>query len=384
MISPSEIRDKAEKKYTAFLKAWLAGEAFFPLRIQGRLASGSTPWEALSPWIKQLSAGSKAEKGHGYTVHFGAPILTRQHGKQTLPQAIMVETQADFLPYIQKTKEFQQFVADVGLLRAALPQLAEWMQERPQAILDHAGDWPALIAVCQFMLQQPRPGQYIRELPVQVHSKFIEGNKGILRELLDRLLEEAHIAADTPVFEERFGLRKPPITFRFRVLDPALRDALHLPSSDVSIPLEDLAQLPFQRPTVVVCENLMPFLTMPPIPNGVCIFGEGNAVSALATPWLAEATIWYWGDLDIQGFRFLAHLRHRYPHVQSMFMDQATLERYRAFAVPGVVDGTGDPSGLSASELAAYHVLKQENLRLEQERVAHADVLAFLRARGLQ
>ena len=47
---------------------------------------------------------------------FGAPILTRQHGKQTLPQAIMVETQADFLPYIQKTKEFQQFVADVGLL----------------------------------------------------------------------------------------------------------------------------------------------------------------------------------------------------------------------------------------------------------------------------
>ena len=58
MISPSEIRDKAEKKYTAFLKAWLAGEAFFPLRIQGRLASGSTPREALSPWIKQLSAGS--------------------------------------------------------------------------------------------------------------------------------------------------------------------------------------------------------------------------------------------------------------------------------------------------------------------------------------
>ncbi len=378
MITPAEIRDKAEKKYTAFLKAWLLGESIFPLRIPGKLASGSTPWEQLSPWIKLLTASSKAIKGFGYTVQFGEPILTRQHGKQTLPEAILIDTQHDFLQVIHKAKEFQQFVADVGFLRAALPQLEEWMQARPHAVIDHAGAWPELVAVCNFLMQNPRPGHYIRELPVQVHSKFIEGNKGILRELLDALLLQEHIAADANAFEDRFGLRKPPITFRFRVLDTALRDALYLPSRDVSIPLEDFARLPLVRPRVIVCENLMPFLTVPSLENGLCIFGEGNAVSALVTPWLVDAEIYYWGDLDIQGFRFLANLRKRYPQVRSLFMDAGTLEKYRPFCVPGVVDGNSDPVGLTNAEQAAYRVLKQENLRLEQERILHSEVLQWV------
>ncbi len=378
MIIPAEIKSKAEKKYTAFLKAWLGNEPFFPLRIPGRLASGSTPWEQLSPWIKTLVAGSSAEKGFGYTVHFGAAIMTRQHGKQTLPEAITIDTQADFLQLIHKTKQFQQFVADVGFLRVALPQLETWMRPRPQTVIDHAGTWPELVAVCNFLMENPRPGHYIRELPVQVHSKFIEGNRGILRELLDELLEAEHLVADASNFEDRFGLRKPPITFRFRVLDADLQAALHLPSSDVSIPLADFARLPLTRPRVIVCENLMPFLTIPPLRNGLCIFGEGNAVSALAAPWLADAEIIYWGDLDIQGLRFLAQLRKRYPQVQSMFMDIATLERYRAFAVDGVADGSSNPIGLTASEQKAFDVLKRENLRLEQERVLHVDVVAWL------
>jgi hypothetical protein len=382
MITPAEIRDKADKKYTAFLKAWLGNEPFFPLRIPGRLASGSTPWDALSPWIKQLNAGSRDAKGHGYTVQFGDPIMTRQHGKQTLPEAITIDTQADFLQFIQKIKEFQQFVADVGFLRVALPQLETWMQNRPQAVIDHAGSWPELVAVCNFWIANPRPSHYIRELPVPVHSKFIEQNKGILRELLDQLLDEAHLVVDASVFEDRFGLRKPPITFRFRVLDPALQAALHLPSSDVSIPLEDFARLPLLQPQVIVCENLMPFLTIPPLPNGVCIFGEGNAVNALAAPWLIDATITYWGDLDIQGMRFLAQLRKRYPQVQSMCMDCATLEKYRAYAVTGVADGNSDPAGLTASEQEVYDILKRENLRLEQERVLHTDVVELLKPKA--
>jgi hypothetical protein len=366
MITPAEIREKAEKKYTAFLRAWLGNESFFPLRIPGRLASGSTPWDQLSPWIKQLNASSRTAKGHGYTVHFGEPITTRQHGRQTLPEAITIETQADFLGFIHKVKEFQQFVAEVGFLRAALPQLETWMQNRPQAVIDHAGSWPELVAVCNFLLGN--------------HNKFIEQNKGILRELLDQVLDAEYFAADASVFEDRFGLRKPPITFRFRVLDACLQAALHLPASDVSIPLEDFARLPLQRPRVVVCENLMPFLTMPGIAQGLCIFGEGNAVSALVAPWLADAEIVYWGDLDIQGFRFLAHLRRRYPQVQSMFMDAATLEKYRAFAGTGVADGSTDPDGLTDAEQAAYTILKQGNLRLEQERILHADVVAQLQA----
>ncbi len=51
---------------------------------------------------------------------------------------------------------------------------------------------------------------YIRELPVEVHTKFIEENKGVLKNLLDYLLPEGMVHTGETDFEKRFGLNRTP------------------------------------------------------------------------------------------------------------------------------------------------------------------------------
>lgn len=37
--------------------------------------------------------------------------------------------------------------------------------------------------------------------------------------------------------------------------------------------------------------------------------------------WLADCTLWYWGDLDTQGFAILSQLRGYWPQTRSFLMD---------------------------------------------------------------
>ncbi len=382
MIKPSEIKAKSRKKYTAFLKAWLADEPFFPLRIPAKMASSRTDWDSLRTWQRSLIAASKQAVGYGYTVVLGPPTRTRSHGTQSLPEKIVFDTQDDFLRYHDKQAEFQQFIEDVALIRQVYPQLESWLQARPESVIQYAGQWPDLLKVCAYFLQHPNPNLYLRELPIAVHSKFIEQHKDILRRLLNVLLPDEGILANATDFESRFGVKKAPITVRFRILDPALVTELGLPSDDLSLPMEDFGRLPFRDVQVVISENLMPFLTLPAMVRGIGIFGEGNAVASLHAPWLEDASILYWGDLDQQGFRFLAQVRQRYPQVASVFMDQETLRRYEAFVVTGVEDRASDPEGLTPAEEAAYDVVKANTFRLEQERILHEEVFSTI-ATGL-
>src|SRR5262249_1385055 len=56
-----------------------------------------------------------------------------------------------------------------------------------------------------YFVEHPRPQCYIRELPVRVHTKFVEQHAGILRELLEFLLPPEAIQPDAKTFTQRFG-----------------------------------------------------------------------------------------------------------------------------------------------------------------------------------
>ena len=270
---------------------------------------------------------------------------------------------------------FRRFKEDVSLIREAFPDLEDWMDARPKAILDYAGEWRDLLKVCRYFVTNPRPGVYMRELPVEVHSKFIEQHTGILGELLEILIPESEKGEADQGFEVRFGLKKKPVRFRIRVLDQELMERLKLPADDMEMPLEDLGKLPVPSGVkVIISENEMPFLTLPQIQGGIGIFGSGKSVGALVVPWLETAEIVYWGDIDIQGMRMLAQVRSRYTHTKSVFMDEGTLERYQEFVGAGVEDNDPDPQGLMEREWTAFVKVKEGNLRLEQERVRHGEV----------
>ncbi len=371
MITPSDIQQKAARLYLSFLQAWLQGSAFFPLDFPvGRLPAD---YVELRNAVRELQAQSREQRGFGYTIQYQVQ-QTRRMGTQTLPMRVLIETEQDFLRLLDKVDEFHRFQQDVELIRAQLPQLEAWMQQYPQKVIAQHGLWGDLLAVCSYFLQHPRPGLYIRELPINVHTKFIEQHRSILRELLEQLLPPEAISVQAPTFEQRFGLREKESLLRLRLLDHQLHTHHGLPLNELSVPLSQSAALDLLRgQCCIITENEMTFLTLPAQRNTFALFGGGFQVSSLKDiSWLAECPILYWGDLDAQGFQILSSLRALFPHVTSLMMDRETLSTFSAFCVPGTPSPVRQLPHLTAAEHDLFLHLTENNLRLEQEHISHA------------
>ena len=69
MISPTEIRKKAEKKYLTFLQSVVEGKTFDPIVIVGN----KKPDDDMVMFEKELAElmeHSKERKGYGYTIEY--------------------------------------------------------------------------------------------------------------------------------------------------------------------------------------------------------------------------------------------------------------------------------------------------------------------------
>lgn len=376
VITPDEIRRKAARSYHPLLQAWLRGEAFVPLTFSVGKLPGD--FNALRTAVQVLQAQAKeGEGGRGYRLIWRTQ-QKRALGTQTLPTRVVFETFEDVLYLIGKEEEFARFQHDVQLIRQQVPQLENWMQRSPRKVIEHSGNWSDLLAVCRYFREHPRPGLYIRELPIAVHTKFVEQHAGILRELLDAILPPEAITADTSTFLSRFGLRERAACVRVRFLDRQLERRYHLPLSDISTPYRQLAGLDLggdQR--CLITENEMVFLTLPSLPDTFALWGGGFRVNSLADiPWLCDCPIAYWGDLDAQGFQILSQLRALFPQVISLMMDSATLETHADFCVQGTPCPVGFLPYITPEEQALFQHLARTQQRLEQERISHTYALA--------
>lgn len=366
------------------MQAELDGLSLFPLKIPfGKIRATDLrqDYQRVNQQILQLKAGSKAVKGRGYELEL-TEVSNQSYGKQYLPGRIYIPTQQDFLGLIGMTKSFQNFLTDEELIHNSLPGLDSWVRQYPLKVVEYAGKWNDLIKVCLYMAKHPRPNVYIRELPIEVHTKFIEQHKGILYELFEMLLtpdaiDQRYSGIGNFNFEQRFGLRYDTGQIRFRVLDDALR--VHPLLSDMSLTPEEFASMSIPCEKVFIVENNMPFLTFPKMNNAIVIWGKGRAVGALQVlNWLHEKSVYYWGDLDAQGFEILHQIRSYFPHTISLLMDRKTFEAYEEFTVPGTKAATQFLSCLTPGENELYNWLSTHNLRLEQERIPQTVLNACL------
>ena len=125
-------------------------------------------------------------------------------------------------------------------------------------------------------------GLYIRELPIDVHTKFIETHTGILKNLLDFLLPDTRVSKDETRFEKRYSLKHKPSIIRFRILDASVsQDLARLPITDLAIPIDEFTGLHLTCNTIYIVENEINFLTFPLIENSIVIWGKGFAVEQL-------------------------------------------------------------------------------------------------------
>ncbi len=386
MITPSQIRDKAKRLYPKLVKAWLAGEELFPRRVPADLNLPKDLAEAKQA-VDLLRSADKLSRGQGYRIVWESR-KSRSHGLNQFPIAINIETQQDLLYLADAREEFAALESAVASVRCHRPDLEAWLQQSThwKELLGVAGHLNDLLLVTQYLLDHPRPDCFAREIPLPVSTKVIEENKKLLSAWLDLLLpvDQIDFRFDRDNFEARYGLRYVRHHILLRVLDAELQAQLGLPFPELSLPAEFVNRLRPSKPIVFVVENKVNLLTLPRVNRGIAIGGLGKAISLLRDiTWLKDATIYYWGDLDVEGFEMLSQFREMFEQTKSVLMNMETLRSHHDLAIGWHNQPRLTPTRLTLPEQAAYEHLLRNGLRLEQERVPQCDVVAALRELGL-
>ena len=371
MFSRDELLAQARRRYAEFLRAVVAGTAFFPVELRiGKTRRA----ESYAERAAELAEFRAAAAALNVTVEWRT-VSDPRFGPHERPERACFADETAFLRALGKTEEVRFFREDLALVRAECPALETWLPANAPAVIQHHGLWPALLCVVGWFRVNPRSGLYLRQLPVEgVDTKFFERHKGILDALLLHVQPEA-VDESTSRFEARHGLRWEEPLVRLRFLDPALQAARGFPVADLAVPSPTFRALGLGCVNAIVTENLRNFLALPLLPNAVVVMGSGDAAALLAnTPWLAQSRILYWGDVDARGFAILARLRAEYPAVESVMMDSTTLAAHRRWA-NAVAPNAATIPGLSPDETLVLERLGSEGLWLEQERVPYPAVL---------
>lgn len=367
MITPNEIRQKCLSWWKEVLIATLNNTSFFPQEINriGRI----TPRDLLSrlqEYKTSIAELQKQASAWGYIVVMEERNFEKI-GLQAVPVKIVIPTVEVYFKITRKKQEFDTFQKNLQLIGNRLPLLLPWCLTNPFKLINH-DSWEDTLKVCHYFLAVPRPNLYIRELPIDVHTKYIEENKELIGTLLDFLLPNT-ILPEEKNFERRHNLRYAEPLIRIRFLDPALSPCKGM--DDISIPLSTFQTMRLECRCCLVTENKMNFLTLPPLPHTIALWsGGGFNISFLKDiDWLVPLTFYYWGDLDAQGFQILHQFRSYYPCTCALMMDMHTWNTFKQFAKSGTPAPLQNLPNLSAEENDLYRLLQQGNLRLEQEKI---------------
>lgn len=375
MISPSEIKKQALKWWKPLLQSYIQGDPFFPKSIDriGKVKSAhvTARFELLQQEIEELYRCSKNQTGIGYQVQTAGRNF-RRTGSHELPDSIVFETIEDYISFTGYKKDWYAFLTNYNIIENSIPSLRNWALQHCLWLTDKNIHWNDVLKVCQYFIETPRPNLYLRQLPIEVHTKFIEENNALIQSLLDHLIPDHIRSIAQKRFAERFFLRYDEPLIRIRFLDSSQQQISKF--TDISIPLSDFEQLELPAQNILIAENKMNFLTLPLLASTVAIWSGGgfNIGYLKNATWLLKKKIIYWGDIDEHGFQILHQLRSYYPQAQSTMMDRETFDAFRMYAVNGSRNKSEQLSLLTENEYELFQYLKtlDTDNRLEQEKIS--------------
>jgi hypothetical protein len=385
MIQPDGIRKEALRWYNNFLIASIQEELFFPKDVRfGKIKPSNTlkDFSKIQKEIENLRQESKDTVGYGYRVDF-IKRKDQKIGEQFFPERIFFETKNDYLKFVKKEKEYEKFIRVTNKIITEIPRLKVWILDHPQKVVDNFEKWDDLLKVCKFFMRNPTPNSYIRELPLDISTKFVEENQATIRMLLDVLIDE-HINKDENDFEKRFNLKYDEKLIRIRILDDQMAQKLFFGVNDLSIPHSQFVTLDIPCKRVFVLENhtnfsnIFNFLTLPHLAESIAIFGKGFQIGLLKNAqWLSDKQIIYWGDIDAHGFQILSQIRGYFPKTRSCMMDFETFNDFKDLAITGIDTTVTELAHLTPDEHQLFsHLLGMTvNNRLEQEKIPHQYVV---------
>lgn len=383
MVSPEEIKTKAARKYKDFLRYEIdllfgkPEESFFPLTIRADTGNVNDDLLQRQKDLQSLIAKSKNKTGSGYALELET-VQSRRNGEQTSISRILFETKDDFLSFINENKSYKRFYNAIELVKESHllsnEKICEWSKSHLndlQSEPENSHYWSDICLCAEWLNKNQDSKLYIREIPLPVHTKFIEQNSKLIQSLTEK--------SDSAVsFEDTFGLKTKPCSVRFR----SISEKVSLPFSttnlrECQIPIKDFEcldkEFSDQIKNIFIVENEMVYLTFPKVPNSICIWGHGYTVNSLNNvKWFNSKKIYYFGDLDEHGFDILSSYRRFYPNIQSFCMEKSDWNKHLQYAVVGKkLESSRIPENLIAEENEVFQIIRNSTQnRIEQERIS--------------
>ena len=374
-----EIKHSASNKYKQMLREYISSVlldkdfCFFPWRYKGDKGKKTGSYSESFDLYRELYSSCKENLGYGYEIET-CQSNSRFYGNQTIIKDIVINNLEDYLKFIGKEKEFEEFSNGLTILQSyflkhsySLDNLLSWIIENLDFLQQKkdADYYSSLFLALDWLIAHPNSDLYIREIPIEVHTKFIEENIKIIASLYMTIKN----FESTLAFEDIFGLKKKETLIRFRRKDNRNEMALPLSSFAALDVDEDISEID----NIFIVENEIVYLTFPLKENAMCIFGSGFQVSILSVAsWLKNKKLYYFGDLDEHGFEMLGMFRSLFPCTKSFLMNKKTYLDHLQYAVSGKVAPIAYETYLTKEEkevLEMLHTTPKKN-RLEQERIS--------------
>jgi hypothetical protein len=354
------------KKYPDFLRRIITRESFETIALRGlkRPEKTESLWSLIAIFQKYEKSADRA----GWTIAWES-WKSRKLSQQRWPSSITITTEEDFISLIGKTKETAEFRSQVKQLIAWNNRIVDWLQNHVSAVLKYKSVWKDVCAVMDFFLLEDATPYYIRNIPIPVHTKFIDQHSSLILAIL-KSLDPERFPPDVNDLEKAAGLRKKPHLYSMRWLDLSLAEKYTAGLDVLGLPFTRLQNVNWKVPEVWLVENETNLYLLPERKNALALFAKGYALHNLkAIPFFKEAHIFYWGDLDEDGYLMLEQFRYFYPHTISVLMDESTV-LFHIEQIKIISYRYNRPQlNLRPAELAGYLFLLEKHGRIEQEKL---------------
>lgn len=328
-------------------------------------------------------------------------LTTQKHRLMVTPVALIdtvtIADEATALRVVggQGARQYRKARTRIDLLTRELGVSRE-TSSAVAKMLDRESDTDValLIRAARFFAAHDAAGMTPRQVPLAGFSaKWLDQSHVKRRNAICMLCGK-----DSLDFSER------PAELRMRWLDPAYTDEPEMVITKAWKPTRERTVR-----FVIIVENKDTYQGMPPVRDGLCVWGCGRAIEASISllPWLGAACednceddcgvrVVYWGDMDADGLEILDAVRQAGVRCRSLFMDIEAYGRYSWFGTnlkpEGTPIATRDPKAtptLNPGERELYRMVcgagssgRPEYLRVEQERIPLVDAVDALRSLG--
>lgn len=370
MVHPEEIREKAQRRWKDYLKAKVNGQMdFFPLAIPCDKNFSNLSSKEFEKAITLLQMGSKVKKGYGYSLH-NVCKDTKRFGVQNVPERITIDSEDDFLKLTGREEEAGRFFDIFRRTMVEFPELKECLTTCASVVIENYNDWEGILKVCRFFRHTPCPNRFVRELNIGVHTKFVETHIKILRPLLNVIVGDK-VNQNASTFYSRFNLKEGDPQVTFRILDGDLCKKYLSGFTFNTVYLCEFCKLDIPIEKVIVMENKLNVTRivelLPDTKATLVVWGSGYKANILKdVDWMNKVELFYWGDMDVQGYEILAQFRSYFPHVKSLMMNKTAMEVHPHQGT-GVESKRIQAIALDEEEQIVYELVRDGNLRYEQE-----------------